>query len=88
MEYLNFQTLILPMATSMAAFGFNVPKPRIIEDLQKTVWFPWVLMFILVWQGGAGRDPVLAAITVLVMFVLARVLDMVYPKSEGFYQYN
>ena len=60
---------------------------EIIEDLQKTMWFPWVLVFVLVWQGGAARDPMVAAVTVLILFVIVRVLDMIYPKQEKFYQY-
>jgi len=77
---------MLPLATSLTAFGFGaLPKPQIFLDLAQTVWFPWVLTFVLIWQGGAKQDLVLSAIATLILFVIVRVADMVYPKKEKFY---
>lgn len=90
MEYVNIATLTLPLFTATGAFGGMPPAPKIFQELSKQLWFQWLMVWVLVMQGGAGMNVTLATVTVIVAFVLVRVLDMVYKGNtkETYIQYS
>lgn len=86
MEYLNYDSLALPLATAAGVVGFGALKPpMIIQDLLKNEWFQWFLVFVLIYQGGSGQQPILAAVATIVTYVIFKVLDMMYQQKEGYY---
>lgn len=90
MEYLNVNTLTLPLFTALGAFGGMPTPPAIFNDLSKQMWFQWLMVWVLVMQGGAGMNVTLATVTVVVFFILVRVSEMVYKsnKKEGYVRYS
>ncbi len=86
MEYLNWNSLMLPLMTGIGAFGFgDLKAPKVFQDLGKNLWFQWFLVFILLMQGGAGQNPQLAVVATAIVFVIVQVLDMMYQPMEGYY---
>jgi len=83
MDFLTVDTLQLPLATAVGAFGGFPAAPKLFQDLTQHMWFQWLMVFVLVWQGGSGQDATLAAVTTVVLFLVSRVLDLVYTR-EGY----
>ena len=72
MKYTN-QQLVLAMATAVGAFGgFPEPPQAFNEMVTQNELFRYVLLFILVWQGGAGQDPKLAALITAAMYAIIK----------------
>ena len=73
MQY-SSKSIILALATGVGAFGgFPAAPPQFVE-LTKNEMVKWALVFVLVYQGGSGQDPKLAALIVAVMFALHKAL--------------
>ena len=72
----NTNQLVLPLATAIGAWGGFPAAPALFQQLAQNELFKWLLVFVLVWQGGTGQDTQLALITTLVMFVATKLLNM------------
>lgn len=73
----DVKTLVLLMATGIGAYGGFPTPPPIFEKLKsKYQIVPWLLLFVLLYQGGAGQDIKLAGMGVIVIFILDRILSM------------
>ena len=87
MEYLNVQSLMLPLATGVGFMGGFPIAPKLFQDLAKNAWFQWLMVFLLIWQGGSGQNPQLAMVTTVILFGATMALDMAYGAKEGYRQY-
>jgi len=85
MDYLNYDALFMPMATAIGAFGGMPIAPKIFQDLSKNEWFQWLMVFVLIYQGGGGGNPELCAIATIVVYVAVKVLDQMYEQKEAYY---
>ena len=85
MEYLNYDSLFLPMMTAIGAFGGMPNAPKIFQDLAKNEWFQWLMVFVLIYQGGGSASPELSAVATIVVYVVVKLLDMMYEQKEGYY---
>jgi hypothetical protein len=85
MEYLSYDALFMPLATAMIAFGGYPEPPMVFKDLIKNEWFRWLLVFVLIFQGRAGGDVMLAAVATIVLLVIVKVLDKVYKPKETYF---
>jgi 4-hydroxybenzoate polyprenyltransferase len=85
MDLLNWESLQLPLASSIIAFGFGGLKPpRILQDLYRNTWFQWMMVFVLIYVVGARQNLQLAALATLIVFLIVNILDLVYDKKDGF----
>lgn len=75
MDLLNLNNLILPLATGLIAFGGYPQPPQFFRDLASNEWFQWLLVFILIWQGGAGQKWDLALVATTVLFLVTKLLS-------------
>ena len=68
--------IILAFATGLGMFG-GFPKPPMAFNqlIQDYPIFQWVLVFILVWQGGAKQDHKLAILITATLFALKKSLE-------------
>jgi len=74
MQY-SSKNIILALATGVGAFGgFPAPPPQFVE-LTKNEMVQWALIFVLLYQGGAGQDPKLAALITAALFALHKALS-------------
>lgn len=80
-ELLNFNTLLLPLATSIGAFSVFPTQPKLVQQLAQNELFKWLMVFILIWQGGGGQRMDLSLLATAITFVLVKLLDRVYSSG-------
>ena len=72
MKY-STKELVLASATAIGAFGGFPQPPKVFTDLvQSNELFRYLLLFILIWQGGAGQDHKLAALITAAMYAIIK----------------
>lgn len=65
--------LLLPLATAVGAFGGFPKAPAFFSELTNNEVGRYLVLFILIWQGGAGQDMKLALMVTALMYVLSQV---------------
>ena len=61
----------LAMLTALGAFGGFPPAPKSFDSMLKRCgMLRWVLLFVLIYQGGGGQDPQLSAAVTVAVFVI------------------
>ena len=73
----DVQNFVYALATLIGAYGgFPSPPAQLAEVFNKrNELFKWLLLVILVWQGGAKHDLRLAGLVVGAVFAAHQVLD-------------
>ena len=61
---------LLALATGIGAYGGFPKAPKAFEKLAKTELAQWTLVFVLLYQGGAGQDVKFALAVTLAMYAL------------------
>ena len=74
MKY-SVDQLMLAVATAVGAYGGFPAPPSAFVQLSKNEMVQWALVFVLLFQGGAGQDPKLAALITAAMFALHKALS-------------
>lgn len=87
MEYLNMNSLYMPLLTAIGAISLFPDPPKIFKDLAKNELFKWVFVLILIVQGGASGNWQLGMVMTVVLYVAVKVLDMMYTKKEAYRSY-
>lgn len=87
-----FSHILIATATGLGAFGGFPDPPKIFKNLIKNEIVKWILLAILIWQGGGGassnpvKDVVITSLITGVMYVGKKVLDKTYdtikPENE------
>ena len=77
MQYSN-QQIILALATGIGAYGGFPAAPACFTKLAQNEIVQWALVFVLLYQGGAGQDVKFAAMVTAAMYVV----HMVCKKME------
>ena len=72
----NPNQLILPLATALGAWGGFPEPPEMLKKLQGNVLVQYLMVVILVWQGGAGQNLQMAIVAAILLYVLKMVLNM------------
>lgn len=85
MEYLNADALYMPMLTALGAVSLFPEPPQVFKDLAANELVRYLFVFVLIMQGGAGGNVQLAVVATVVLYVLVKVLDMVYANKQGYY---
>ncbi len=84
MEYLNTQSLMLPLMT-LWVVNSRWPTSQFFADLGKYELYQWFCAFVLCYQGGGSQNMTLAAVACLVLYVFNKAVDMFMVKKEGYY---
>ena len=74
--------ILLAMATMLGAFGGFPKPPRQFLRLAQFPIVQWLLVFVLIYQGGAGENPIMAAALTIITFILYQVLKALEPKED------
>lgn len=80
---------LVAVATALGAFGGFPDPPHIFKDVIQYEFVKWVLLAILIWQGGGGasnnevRDIILTAVITICMYVGKRILNAMYSKDKN-----
>lgn len=76
MDLVDLQKWILPAATAVGAWGGFPEPPRMFKNLVKNEIFQYLLVAVLVWQGG-GQQNLRVALTIAVaMYLLVKGMEM------------
>ena len=73
----NPTLLILPLATAMGAWGGFPEPPAIFRQLSQNKIVQYLMVALLVWQGGGEQDFQMALVVAALIFALKMGLDMV-----------
>ena len=86
MQYLNTDSLLGPLLVAIIAISVFPSPPQIFKDFASNEFVRWLFVVNLVYAvGPAAGNLVLALIVTVILFILCKVLDMVYVKKEGYY---
>jgi len=66
--------LTLAVATGLGSFGGFPAPPAFVRDLMKNEMISWALLFVLIWQGGAGQDSQLALLVTAAFYAASKAL--------------
>ena len=66
--------LTLAVATGLGSFGGFPEPPMVFRDLVKNEMVRWALLFVLLWQGGAGQDSQLALLVTAAFYAASKTL--------------
>jgi hypothetical protein len=69
------ETIILAVATGLGAWGGFPEPPRGFNRLVGNDFFKYFLVFVLLMQGGAGKNYKLAGLVTAFMYILHKILD-------------
>jgi len=71
---LDLSNWILPIATALGAFGGFPEAPAFFKTMAKNELFQYLMLFVLVWQGGSGQDVAVAGIVTVAVFIVNKLL--------------
>ena len=72
------KTLLLNFCTAIGAFGGMPNPPKILTQLTEKFWpLQWLLVVILVYQGGGEQDFHLAIEVTIICFIIYRILAVI-----------
>jgi hypothetical protein len=83
-----FSQIIVASATGLGAFGGFPDPPNVFKDLIKCEAVKWVLLAVLIWQGGGGasddhkKDVLVTIFITIMMYFGKKLLDKVYDKVK------
>jgi len=66
--------IVVAIATLVGAFSTFPEKPTILKKLGENELVQWALVFVLIYQGGAGQDIELAAALTVAAFIVSKLL--------------
>lgn len=72
----NLGQWVLPLATALIAWGGFPQPPEIFVKLSQYELFQYLLVFILIWQGGAKQDPKTALIATAIVYIISKMLEI------------
>ncbi len=69
------ESLILPIATAIGAFGGFPEPPNMFKRFIQNKPIQYLLLFILIWQGGGGQNWKLTAKVTLIILVIITIMN-------------
>ena len=63
------------MATSIGGFSPFPSQPQIIQQLGQNEWYKWLMVYVLIWQGGGGQRMDLSLVATVITFLIVKLLD-------------
>lgn len=72
----NLGQWVLPLATALIAWGGWPKPPEIFVTLSQYELFQYLLVFILIWQGGAKQDVKTAIIATAIVYIISKMLEI------------
>ena len=76
------EPLILPIVTAIGAFGGFPEPPNMFKKVIQNKPVQYILLFLLIWQGGGGQNWKLSAKVTVVIFVLITAVNMFQKKEK------
>jgi len=74
------EPLILPIVTALGAFGGFPEPPNTFKKIINIKVIQYILLFLLIWQGGGGQNWKLSAIVTVVIFIIITIMNFIEKK--------
>lgn len=71
------------MATATGAFGGFPEPPQILQTLASLTIFQWLMVFVLIYQGGGGQDLIFSVAATALTYVIYQVLGYFDKEEES-----
>lgn len=81
---ISMQELIYPFATVLLFLGPAIfpDPPRILYAIaMRSSLFQWMLVYVLVWQGGAQRDIYTSFYITFAAYIITQLLNFIFPMG-------
>lgn len=72
----DWKGLIHPLATAVGFMGGFPDPPQEFKDLTQNELFRWLMVFILIWQGGGAQDLQLSALVTGICYLVVKIMEM------------
>ena len=66
--------LVLALATALGAFGGMPPAPAPFNEMAKNEMFQYLMLWVLIYQGGGAQDPKFTTLVTAIVVALLQVL--------------
>ena len=66
--------VMVALATTIGAFGGFPDPPKAFSALTQYQIVQWMLVFVLIFQGGGSQDPLLSVVVTVATFLLYKVV--------------
>jgi hypothetical protein len=80
--------IIVASATGLGAFGGFPDPPKIFKEMIQYELVKWILLAVLIWQGGGGasvshtKDILVTVLITAIMYIGKRILDNIYESQK------
>lgn len=74
--------IVLGFATALGAFGGMPAVPKAFEWLTSWIVFKWVMVFVLIYQGGGGEDVFFSLAITLIVFIIYVIVRLFEGEEE------
>lgn len=78
----RIQPFILPVVTAIGAFGGFPTPPKIFLKIIKNEIIQYMLLYLLIWQGGGEQSWKLSLKVTLAIYIIITVGHIIDMKSE------
>lgn len=76
LENYDRMEIVHALATMVGAFSVFPEVPDVLKNFTKNEAVKWILVFVLVWQGGGRKNIRLAVVLTIATYILFKVLKM------------
>lgn len=80
---LNVFKILFALATMIGAFGGFPEPPHAFSALAQYQVVQWGLLFVLIYQGGGGADPVLSLVATIATFFMYKFVRLFESGKEN-----
>lgn len=71
------------LITGLTSFGLPQPPKQIVEFFDNYKWFKWIMLWLLIYQGGSGQNVLVTNIAFGIMFT---VYNINWKESEELFK--
>lgn len=61
------------LITGLTTFGLPTPPKEIVDFFNKYPWFKWIMLWLLIFQGGSDQNIFVTNVAFLIMFIVYNV---------------
>lgn len=76
------------LITGITSFGLPTPPKEIQEFINNNKWFKWIMLWLLIYQGGSGQNIMVTNIAFGIIFTFYnidwKILKKLYSKYKNY----
>jgi len=80
--------VVTALITGLTSFGLPTPPQEITDFFEKYKWFKWIMLWLLIYQGGGGQDLLITNIGFGIVFTIYNIdwkeIKLLYKKYKKY----